>query len=315
MAKPIYMTDDDFDSVMSELRSLIGKKCYGSIDIKKSLGKDTRSAAIYFTPEAWIKMTSLVARFTTEVQWHGLVERVSEAEFRVFDIIVPPHEVSGTTVTSDYAKYTEWVNDLDDDTFNHMRFHGHSHVDMDVTPSSVDNKYRMDVVTQLPKPVQGEDVFYIFMIMNKSHSVSAEIYDLTNNALYETSDIIVDIDMETDLEGFVNNAKKVAVTRTYTYTGNTGSYAGKGAWDGRSQPAATSTPKQPTSVTPVSQVTGSKNTSGKNKGGKAAKCSDCAFYDYCKLHTDCKKTCDDYSPLLDDDDYGGYGYPWEHGGY
>lgn len=220
MAKKIYMTADDVESIVGELRgTLSGMRCYGSIDIKRSFKADDRFALLYFTPVAWAKMVTLVARYSTEVQWHGLVRRVSEFEFEVYDIIVPPHEVTGTTVTSDYKAYGEWLNGLDDDTFNSVKFHGHSHVNMPVSPSGTDDKYRMDLVTQLPKPVNGLDVFYIFLIINKRHEWSAEIYDFTHNALYSTEDIFVDTILSDEgdgLEDFIAKAKKIAVTRTAT---------------------------------------------------------------------------------------------------
>lgn len=219
MARPIYMTSSDVDSICAELRStLSGLKCYGSVDIKRSFKSDDRIAILYFTPNAWIKMTALVSRFETEVQWHGMVQRISENEFEVYDIIVPPHEVSGATVTSEYKPYIEWMDGLDDDTFNAVRFHGHSHVNMAVSPSSTDNKYRLDLVTQLPKPSGDDDVFYIFLIINKKHDWSAEIYDLTNNALYGTGEIHMCCFVDGgDLDDFMAEAKKVAVTRTYSY--------------------------------------------------------------------------------------------------
>ena len=221
MAKPIYMTSTDVESICAELRNtLSGLKCYGSIDIKRSFKSDDRIAMLYFTPIAWIKMTALVSRFETEVQWHGMVRRISENEFEIYDVLVPPHEVSGATVTSEYKPYIEWMDGLDDDTFNAVRFHGHSHVNMAVSPSAVDNKYRLDLVTQLPKPTGDDDVFYIFLIINKKHEWSAEIYDLTNNALYDTSDIYMECQLEDDdVDSFIAEAKKVAVARSYTYGG------------------------------------------------------------------------------------------------
>ena len=233
MAKPIYMTNDDVENIVekvcTELRSnFSGLKCYGSIDIKRSFTfkSDDRIAMLYFTPIAWIKMTALVSRFETEVQWHGLVRRISENEFEVTDIIVPPHEVSGATVTSEYKPYIEWMDGLDDDTFNAVRFHGHSHVNMAVSPSAVDTKYRLDLVTQLPKPTGNDDVFYIFLIINKKHDWSAEIYDLTNNALYGTDEIYMECYLDdSDIDSFIAEAKKVAVART-TYGGS--SYDSKG---------------------------------------------------------------------------------------
>lgn len=277
MAKKIYMTDDDVESIVGELRStLSGMKCYGSIDIKRSFKADDRFALIYFTPVAWAKMVTLVARYNTEVQWHGCVRRVSDFEFEIYDILVPPHEVTGTTVTSDYKPYGEWLNGLDDETFNSVKFHGHSHVDMSVSPSGTDDKYRLDLVTQLPRPVNGMDVFYIFLIINKRHEWSAEIYDFTHNALYSTADIAIDTIFDEDgdgLENFMAEAKKVAVSRTYTgtYYGNHGSsYGGSygGSYKGGSY-------EQPKTVTPVSQAGNSKAASpsaakkkGKGKGKK-----------------------------------------------
>lgn len=235
MAKPIYMTSTDVESICAELRNtLSGLKCYGSIDIKRSFKSDNRVAMLYFTPIAWIKMTALVSRFETEVQWHGMVRRISENEFEIYDVLVPPHEVSGATVTSEYKPYIEWMDGLDDDTFNAVRFHGHSHVNMPVSPSSVDNKYRLDLVTQLPKPTGDDDVFYIFLIINKKHEWSAEIYDLTNNALYGTDDIYMECCLEdTDVDSFIADAKKVAVART-TYGGYGGTSQYGGSYGGNS---------------------------------------------------------------------------------
>lgn len=234
MAKQIYMTNDDVENlveeVCTELRNNFSDlKCYGSIDIKRSvtLKADNRIAMLYFTPIAWIKMAALVARFETEVQWHGLVRRISENEFEIYDVLVPPHEVSGATVTSEYKPYIEWIDGLDDDTFNAVRFHGHSHVNMAVSPSSVDTKYRRDLITQLPKPTGNDDAFYIFLIINKKHEWSAEIYDLTNNALYDTDEIYMDCYLgDGDIDSFIAEAKKVAVARTYGGYGGTSQYGG-----------------------------------------------------------------------------------------
>ena len=217
MAKPIYVPQDEAARIIEALREQIfNSKCYGRIDIQQSFKSDDRRALLYFTPMAWIKMTALVSEFTSEVQWHGLVRRLSEFEFEIYDIIVPPHTVTAVTVTSDQEKYSEWINGLDDETFNALRFHGHSHVNMEVSPSVTDKDYRKDVITQLPKPDENNDTFYIFLIINKRHDWSAEIYDLTYNALYSTTskeiDIMVLLEDGDTVDNFVIEAKKVAVS-------------------------------------------------------------------------------------------------------
>ena len=215
MAKPIYVPQDEIEQAIEAFRMQAKQKCFGSIDFRKSFKSDNRTALLYFSPEAWCKMIALVLEFSTEVQWHGLVRRVSECEFEIYDIIVPPHSVTAATVTSDQEKYTEWLNGLDDDTFNHIKFHGHSHVRMAVTPSVTDTDYRKNVLVQLPKPTEDGDEFYIFLIINKDLAWSAEIYDLKYNALYSSKD--KEIAMTTwfddggDIDSFVANAKKLAV--------------------------------------------------------------------------------------------------------
>ena len=105
---------------------------------------------------------------------------------------------------------------------------------MAVSPSSVDTKYRLDLVTQLPKPTGNDDVFYIFLIINKKHEWSAEIYDLTNNALYNTDEIYMECYLDDgDIDSFIAEAKKVAVART-TYGGYGGTSQYGGSYGGNS---------------------------------------------------------------------------------
>lgn len=214
MSKPIFVDEELANSIVEEFKSeILGKKSFGEVEFSRKLASNGDRAALTFTATAWMKMTALVSTFSTEVQWHGLVHRISENEFEVYDIIVPPHVVTASTVTSDQTKYEEWINSLDDDVFADLRFHGHSHVRMAVTPSGVDMKYRKDKVTQLPLSAEGLDIFYIFLIINKDHSWSAQIFDITNNACYDTDEIDVDVLLpdNSSLEDFTAESKKVAV--------------------------------------------------------------------------------------------------------
>lgn len=241
MAKPIFMSESDIElalrkAIEQAAERMKQKKCLDkfsiSIDLAKTK-KDDRLCDVYFTPLAWAKVATLVAKYTTEVQWHGLTRRISETEFEIYDIIVPPHAVSGTTVISDDVEYCAWLNDLDDDTFYDLRAHGHSHVSMAVTPSGVDDKYREDLITQMPRPKDDEDAFYIFFIVNKSHAISAEVFDLKYNAHYSNAEIVIDVlfDDGTFMGDFIDEAKKVAKVATPKYNNGYG-YGGYNGYSG-----------------------------------------------------------------------------------
>ena len=191
MAKRIYLSDEDIREALEKATRELRNTKFHSEDVKVTLPspKDERKAKLVFTASAWVKMYALVHKYGTEVEWHGLVERKGEAEFLIKDILIFPHEVSSATVVSDQRCYEEWLDSLDDDTFNACRFHGHSHVNMGVTPSGVDTTYRKNILGNFATPGEDDDYFSIFIITNKKGDISGEIYDLTNNALYATHEI------------------------------------------------------------------------------------------------------------------------------
>ena len=128
MATKIKMSASDIDNIIARIRAqLQAKKCTEStLNVVAVPTKDHRTATLYITPAAWCKMAGLVAEYGTEVEWHGLARRISECEYEIYDVLVFPHEVTGTTVVADQTKYTEWIESLDDDTFNELKMHGHS---------------------------------------------------------------------------------------------------------------------------------------------------------------------------------------------
>lgn len=238
LAKKIVMSDADIEAMIAELKAkLKGKKCAtsSSVTLTATPKSDDRTATLYITADAWLKMIALVNAFSTEVEWHGLAKRISECEYEIYDVLVFPHAVTGTTVTSEYPEYTAWLESLDDKTFADLKMHGHSHVNMAVSPSGVDNQYRDDVVGQLPTNA-GDDTFYIFMILNKKLDISAEIYDVSQNAKYDTTDIDIGIECGGGmyLDGFIAGAKKLVTEEKLPALGT---YGKKGAAAGKKKSA------------------------------------------------------------------------------
>ncbi len=139
---------------------------------------------IIFTPKARARMFGLVTANSNEVAWHGTVDRISDTEFIVDDILLYPQKTTVSTVKVDDKEYAEWLMSLPDEVCCRLRFQAHSHVNAPVTPSSVDLDQQYSIVKQL----SGDD-YYIFMIINKRFEVNVRIYDLKTGRKYGHSNI------------------------------------------------------------------------------------------------------------------------------
>lgn len=255
MAKKIFATETEIAEflrsaqaqLLAESHNLKKRKFQNdqadgvTLNFKLKEVKDDRKATITLSAQAYMKIFALVHTYSTEVEWHGVVERTAADAFHIKDVLIFPHKVTSATVISDQTEYEKWLDTLDDNTFNALRFHGHSHVNMGVTPSGVDMTYRYNILNNFGTPSETSDLFYIFLIFNKRGDISGEIYDLQNNALYSKSTtadeikiVIEDCDWLTD---FLDEAKKV-VTESYGYS----SYGG-GSYGGKSHSGTTTTPK------------------------------------------------------------------------
>lgn len=258
MAKKIFATETEIDEflrsaqaqLLAESHKLKKKKFQNNQDdgvtlnFKLKEARDDRKATITFSAKAWMKIFALIHTYSTEVEWHGVVERTAADAFYIKDVLIFPHKVTGATVISDQTEYEKWLDTLDDDTFNALRFHGHSHVNMGVTPSGVDMTYRHNILNNFGTPSATSDLFYIFLIFNKKGDISGEIYDLQNNALYSKSTNTDEINIVTEdcdwLTEFLDEAKRV-ITESYSYN-NTGTGFGNGG-HGSGNYGGTTTPK------------------------------------------------------------------------
>ena len=149
--------------------------------------KSTVKPVIKFTKKAMLIIQELVQQCEKEIAWNGLVEYDAETNtYTVYDILIFPQIVTGTSVNVDETKYAMWLAGLTNEQLRDMRFHGHSHVNMGVSPSGIDTGYQKEMLD-----MQIKD-FYIFMIFNKRHDMYACIYDVEQNAFYEKDDIIIE---------------------------------------------------------------------------------------------------------------------------
>ena len=235
--RPIKYTTKELKAIQKQLKEKLhsstlvypSAKLNFSFDIDTKL-KDEDKPTIILSDRASSIIKALVDECTTEVAWNGIVTRNKERNtYVVDDIIMFPQLVTGTSVDVDETKYSNWIAEqlMNNEHFNDIRFHGHSHVNMATNPSGIDTKYQEDMLTQVQD-------YYIYMIFNKRGDMYACIYDLEANKFYERDDIIIKSTInpytaiaKQMLEDNVSKAAPAVTTSTY-YKGypSYGSYSG-----------------------------------------------------------------------------------------
>ena len=188
---------------------------------------------IYITPDAYIKMRKLVDDNTTEIGWYGTVTQMPGLNSYVIDdILVYPQTVTSTTCEQDNERIFEFEMSLTTEQVNHKRFQGHSHVNMGVTPSGVDEQFYQDLLSQVQD-------YFIICVTNKRNEYTVRFYDIANNILYTDIKIQVLLENGTDVEGWFEDTKEQLKTRVLhnTYSVGSASYLSnsskkqKSIWD------------------------------------------------------------------------------------
>jgi len=203
--RPIVLTEEMKQKAKNDFATMLDntKMTNGKFSYNKSFKYEDGNVTVWITTEAYRKILALVMEFSDEVGWHATVTRDGDSEFTIDDIFVYPQEVTGSTVNTDQTEYTQWLYKLDDETFNKIRMQGHSHVNMGVSPSGVDDKHRQQILEQL-----DSTMFYIFMIWNKSLTVHTLVYDMARNVLYEEDDVDVRLLGDDDMDEFLADAQE-----------------------------------------------------------------------------------------------------------
>jgi hypothetical protein len=114
--------------------------------------------------KAYLKIKSLVSICDEEVGWLGIVKR-EDTIFLLSDIYIVKQEVQPTFVELDENALGELGDQLlqEEDgmeKYNNLRFWGHSHVDMNVLPSVVDDNQTLNFLKSV-------DDYFLMGIFNK----------------------------------------------------------------------------------------------------------------------------------------------------
>ena len=177
--------------------------------------KQIKEPTIYITPNAYLKMRKLVDATSSEIGWYGTVSEYPGLErvYLIDDIIVYPQTVTGATCEQDESKMFEFEMSLTTEQVNKKRFQGHSHVNMGVTPSGVDEAFYQDLLTQVTD-------YFIIVVTNKRNEYTVRFYDIQNNVLYSDLPILLLLEDGSDLNLWYTEAvrnlqdKKIELPKT-----------------------------------------------------------------------------------------------------
>ena len=166
-------------------------------DILEEYMNERQSAEpqVFITSEAYIKMRTLVDKTSTELGWYGFVSKLPGLDnvYVIEDIIVYPQKVTGATCEQDEDRMFEFEMSLTTEQVRARRFQAHSHVNMGVTPSGVDEAFYQDLLSQVRD-------YYIIMVTNKHGDNHIRFYDMENNIVYTELELKILLDNGTDVD-------------------------------------------------------------------------------------------------------------------
>lgn len=220
--KPIVISEKEKKNLMDKFSAEFAKTLNdytfqgkNEITFKAQVGSKIKNKImIRYSPLAYLRMKKLVDFFSSEVGWYGLIEKRSDNEYYIYDVLVPRQQVDGAKVDTDDDDMLEFFGNLTDEQADNMFFQAHSHVNMDTLPSGTDCQNQMDILSNIP----GHHGFYLFQIWNKRGDINSFLYDLDANTFYDRNDVelVVDDPEYGSLVGFVAQVEKLVEQRCKT---------------------------------------------------------------------------------------------------
>ena len=229
--KPIILTEKAQAAVRELFISKFDKEFanyrFNMNDTKLSFSFDVSAEAkekvtILYSQAAYVRMMALVDYYDTEVGWYGLVDKISDKLYYVYDVKVCKQYVSGGKVDTEDSDTLDFFNSLTDEEIEHMHFQAHSHVRMGTGASGLDLQNQANVIKNA-----GMKGFYIFQIWNKSYDINTYLYDMDNNTFYDHRDVLIEIE-DVDhgsISSFIGSTLDLVVEKKY------GNYKGSSEFD------------------------------------------------------------------------------------
>lgn len=206
---------------------------------------------VYIAPTTLEQIYYLVDLAPKEVGWYCQVQDESDGADILLtihgDVHIYAQEVSGTEVDATAEDIASLIHELAEADIDHttLRCHGHSHVNMSVSPSVTDKEH----IEKLH--AAGYTGKFIALIVNKKRDISCRVYDFDQNIYFEGVEVHIDYPIDYGFKERIQAAYKqhVSEQKIPATWGNTPNrfgptYAGTQLL-GQTKPSSTPSTKQP----------------------------------------------------------------------
>lgn len=167
---------------------------------------------VLYTPKAWQKIWLLVDTCPKEVGWLGTVSKHDQV-YLIEDIYVLEQTVTSaeTDIEADALAHLALELETAGIDSSTLRYWGHSHVNMQVSPSGQDE-------SQMEEYLEHVD-WFIRGIYNKRRDTKVDVFDMTEKLVFQKVNDTVQIPSmsSTEIKSFQDEIKAKVKERTYVY--------------------------------------------------------------------------------------------------
>lgn len=137
---------------------------------------------VYYSTPAWLKMWKIIDLCQQEVGWLGLVDEINDGDYLITDIFLLEQEVTGGTTDIESDAVANLAVELESSGIDStkLRYWGHSHVNMQVSPSGTDESQLADYMEHCEWFIRG--------IYNKKFEQKVDVFDKRHNVVFQKVD-------------------------------------------------------------------------------------------------------------------------------
>lgn len=137
---------------------------------------------VFFTAEVFEGIQHIVRTSPDEVAWFGLVTETERGDYLIDRLLIPEQIVTGASVDIGGEAINVLIHELleQGEDPSRFRYHGHSHVNMSVQPSTTDQDHISEYLETSP--------WFIRSIHNKKGDSRVDIFDREERLAYQNVD-------------------------------------------------------------------------------------------------------------------------------